>query len=286
MKILMPSSPLDPKSIDPDFAQEFEAARLHGFTVRFFDYDSFVSNCKEIKTHPDYQPKSIVDDTEPMIYRGWMLSPFQYQILQDFLGEKFRLINNVEQYKTCHYSPESYFYIQGHTPEAVWFKHPHEARGLLKHFKDHVILKDFVKSEKGNDRLFKIPVNTSNEELLEILEEFKDSRGSLFNEGFVFKQFEELKKYGEKTNEWRLFFLDKKLISASQNSNLEGMEKPDVSWLQLIVQEIPSRFFTIDIAEKEDGSWIIIETGDGQVSGLSPNQNALEFYANLKEALK
>jgi hypothetical protein len=39
-----------------------------------------------------------------------------------------------------------------------------------------------------------------------------------------------------------------------------------------------SFFYTIDFAEKIDGTWMVVETGDGQVSGLAPNQNPIGLY--------
>ena len=39
--------------------------------------------------------------------------------------------------------------------------------------------------------------------------------------------------------------------------------------------------YTIDFAELEDGSWKIIEAGDGSVSGLSDGQNYESFFRKL-----
>ena len=44
-------------------------------------------------------------------------------------------------------------------------------------------------------------------------------------------------------------------------------------------------FFVLDIAEKRDGGWILIEMNDGQMSGLSMNDPDI-FYKNLALALK
>ena len=45
-----------------------------------------------------------------------------------------------------------------------------------------------------------------------------------------------------------------------------------------------SPFYTIDYAELEDGSWKIIEAGDGGVSGLSPGQDAVAWYRSVYRA--
>lgn len=51
-------------------------------------------------------------------------------------------------------------------------------------------------------------------------------------------------------------------------------------------QFLDSRFYTIDYAELKDGSWIIIETGDGSVSGIPPKQDPEEFYISLCRIIK
>lgn len=44
-------------------------------------------------------------------------------------------------------------------------------------------------------------------------------------------------------------------------------------------------FFTVDIAKKSNGEWIIMELGDGQVSGLQ-EYNIKDFYIKLIKVLK
>lgn len=41
----------------------------------------------------------------------------------------------------------------------------------------------------------------------------------------------------------------------------------------------------MDVAKKENGNWIIMELGDGQVAGLPENASAKYYYNKLKEAL-
>ena len=39
-------------------------------------------------------------------------------------------------------------------------------------------------------------------------------------------------------------------------------------WIEAAVKKLESNFVTIDIARREDGKLIIMELGDGQVSGI------------------
>ena len=43
-------------------------------------------------------------------------------------------------------------------------------------------------------------------------------------------------------------------------------------------KSLGSPFYTIDYAETSDGCWKVIEAGDGQVSGLSENQDYGAFF--------
>jgi hypothetical protein len=46
---------------------------------------------------------------------------------------------------------------------------------------------------------------------------------------------------------------------------------------------VQSRFFTMDVARRLDGAWMIIELGDGQVAGLPEQADAGAFYRALAQ---
>ncbi|MEK6828834.1 MAG: ATP-grasp domain-containing protein [Nanoarchaeota archaeon] len=286
MKVLFPCHELEGTKVDDCFVEEHHATKLHMHDCYFFSHDEFVRG--KFKSNI---PQSTENGT-PIILRSWMLSVTQYEELFNKLKEKgYVLINTPEQYKNCHYFPSSYDYVKDLTSKAIFVKEWDES--VLQNVSDFFggkdfLMKDFVKSAKDVPGLFRMSGGISGTELLKKVEEFVEHRGKLFSEGLVFKEFVELKKYSDSTNEWRIFYYENRLISCSQNSNLkpESCKNPDPSFLKEIAFQIDSNFFTIDVAEKEDGGWMIIETGDGQVSGLSPGQNCLEFYAMMQEALK
>ena len=285
MKILFPCNPLDNKKVDEDYLQEHHAAKLQMHDCYFFDHDEFVMG--NFKSNIPQ-----VDDKTPLVLRGWMLNISQYKKLYDILlGLGYELINTPEQYKNCHHFPCSYDYVKELTSKAIFIKEwdADILQDVSNFFGDKsFLMKDYVKSAKGVPGLFEMPSGISGEELLEKVEKFVEHRGKLFSEGLVFKEFVNLKKYGDNVNEWRLFYYENRLISCSQNSNIkpEDCSHPNTNLVKKVAFQIDSNFFTIDVAEKEDGSWMIIETGDGQVSGLSPNQNCLEYYSEMEAQLK
>jgi dimeric dUTPase (all-alpha-NTP-PPase superfamily) len=287
MKILFPCHELDNKKVDDCYIEEHHAAKLQGHDCFLFDHDEFVrgnfkSNIPQL------------DDKASLVLRSWMLNLSQYEELYKTLDELgYVLINTPEQYKNCHHFPESYDYTKEHTSKAIFIKEwdADILQDISEFFGDKdFLMKDFVKSAKGVPGLFKMPTGISGEDLFKKVEEFVEHRGDLFSEGLVFKEFVDLKHYGENVNEYRLFFYERRLISSSQNSNVkEAHTNPStetIDFVKEIALEIDSNFFTIDIAEMENGEWMIIETGDGQVSGLSPGQNCLEYYAQMEASIK
>lgn len=288
MKILFPCHELDGKKVDDSYLEEYRSAKFQGNDCFLFNHDEFVIGKFESNI-----PK--VDDKTPLLLRSWMLSLEQYEELYGILEELgYALINTSEQYKNCHHFPESYDYIQGHTSKSIFIKSWDEdiLQDISNFFGEKdFIMKDFVKSAKGVPGLFKMPTGISGADLLEKVEKFVEHRGKLFSVGLVFKEFINLKKYEDNVNEWRLFFYNRTLISMSQNSNLKDLNHnapngETIDFVEEIACKIDSNFFTIDIAEMDNNSWIIIENGDGQVSGLSPNQNCLEFYTSIKDSVK
>jgi len=289
MKILFPRHEIDKKKVEDFYMEEHHAAKLQSHDCYTFDYDEFsMMGEKFISNIPQ------IDDESPLMLRCSMITVSQYEILYNLLKEMgYTLINTPEQYKNCHYFPASYDYTKKHTSRSIFIKKWDES--ILQDISDFFegksfLMKDFVKSAKGykDNSLFEMPGGISGEDLLKKVEEFVEHRGRDFVEGLVFKEFVDLKKYGNKSNEWRLFFYEKRLISCSQNSNLKPLEcsAPYTKIAEDVASQIDSNFFTIDIAEKEDGRWMIIETGDGQMSDTSPGQNCLEFYISMEGVLK
>jgi len=85
------------------------------------------------------------------------------------------------------------------------------------------------------------------------------------------------------TREFRVFFLDGEPIYSSPYWE-EGDYGTEMAPIQLFAQtarSIQSRFFTMDVAKKRDGTWIIMELGDGQVAGLPLKAEPQDFYKSL-----
>jgi len=277
MIFLLPCEPFNIKKPDADYKKEYDALNRMDFKVFLYDYDQFVEH-NQLISNIDF---SLNDE---IILRSWMLNIEQYKKLYTILNRNgLRLVNNPEQYLNCHYYPNVYDEIKQFAPKSLWFKDLSDISINIhrESLDSDIIIKDYVKSEKGHDDIFLLEKQMDNKQFCELVHKFKEFRGKHFNEGIVFKEFVKLKKYGEKANEFRIFVFKGRIISCSQNSDLGFGECPDTTFLIDIIEKIDSNYFTIDIAEKEDGSWIILECGDGQVSGLSNNQSEYIYYSNF-----
>ena len=281
LAILFPSDYFDKERVDEDLKKEYEVAVQTGFyNVILFSYDDwFNGRTVKLDKHPDKMTKAI--------YRGWMMTPEQYKAFYFALREQnVELMTSCRNYERLHAFPNIYPDIAEDTPPILVFPEGEkvdldEIKKRFNRFK----LKDYAKSVKGNSFPQCFTSDISEEEFRSWLEKFYQFRGELFTGGICIKKHVDLKKYGLKTNEFRVYYVCGNIISVCRNS-LQGNTTPEPSeeLLHKYIQ-LNSPFYTIDYAETEDGNWIIIETGDGQVSGLSEGQDYEAFYRALYHAL-
>jgi hypothetical protein len=271
MIFLLPSLDNTLRQVDPNFEGEYQTIKTLGSNVYLFDHDGFIYD-GNIKTNLPNQVEK-----KEVILRSWMLKPFEYENLWNFLNDKnYTLINNPEQYLNAHYYSRSYPLLKDiMAPSKILLNWDSETL-LNNKPSESFIIKDLVKSEKD---CFIIPVDNENIYLSKI-KEFIELRGKLFYPGLVFKKLMPLKKYDGKTNEIRCFIHRGSVLYIANNSNLDSFYV-DEKWLKLISEAIPkidSNFWTIDLAELENGDWFVLETGDGGVSGLPTGSKARVFY--------
>jgi hypothetical protein len=298
MRILFCSNPLNSKEVDPDYKSEYLAAKKVGLSIDLINFEDIIEN------NPQKAVKKIASSEveEIGIYRGWMLSPANYEKLyNELLLKGIRLINNPMNYKHCHYLPESYSKIMDYTPKSTWiekealntsFENLYELTKSFGH--NPVILKDYVKSCKHqwNDACY-IPDAADKENLNRVVRNFIELRGEDFEGGIIIREFVNLEFLTEhpKSNmplskEFRLFFLNHNLIQIfyywdEGEFDYELPSNDEIKELLNLSQTIESQFFTMDIAKTLDGKWIIVELGDGQVSGLPYNANLDNFYSGI-----
>lgn len=296
MKILFCSDPLYPNRPDMSYEDEAQAVLAAGLEYDLFSFekltreDDAVSALRRVKSS---------EPPELAIYRGWMLRPQAYRHLFAALQERgVHLINTPHAYQYCHYLPDSYDAIAQHTPSTVWLALPEcldmeRVVQKLARFGDNpLILKDYVKSRKHEwTEACYIPAASDRSAVERVVKRFLELQGDDLNEGLVFREFVPLQKIGTHsrsgmplTKEFRMFFFDNQVLHSS-NYWTEGDytgDGPPVEVFQRVAQQVQSRFFTMDVAQRMDGTWVIVELGDGQVAGLPDQTEASDFYQALK----
>lgn len=57
-------------------------------------------------------------------------------------------------------------------------------------------------------------------------------------------------------------------------------------WLKTRYENLKSPYYTVDYAELTDGRWVVIEAGDGSVSGLSEGQDYGQYFRALYQCFR
>ena len=271
---------------DSDYAEEYDYLKKRAVATYLFSLEDFQKD-NTLRIAPS-------GGMTTLIYRGWMITAEQYGVLYDALFDKgFRLINAPEQYRQCHHLPAWYGLLADNTAESVWtdgVPDEQEVLKLLKIFGNKpIIVKDYVKSRKHewNDACF-IPGAADIEKALQIVKNFVSRQEDDLVGGVVLREYLPLQMLGkhEKSlmpiaKEVRIFCYRHRPFAYIQYWS--GEKCSSISEFQGLIQlcsRLDSNFYTIDIAQQENGEWAIIEVGDGQVSGLQ-DCNAELFYDEL-----
>lgn len=240
------------------------------------------------------------------LWRGFMLSAERYALLHAELAAlRVHLVTSPTAYERALYYPLAYDALAPLSPPATWVpvpQHPPGSSIIPRSLFvaacneaaswpgcEFVMLKDYIKAAKEQGRFFKVAV----EEAAECACELVHARGSRFERGVVFKQWVQLAFYPGKqepkaTNEWRLWFCRCAMLSMHPNSFQSEVAPPPpaaaVDAAIAAATRLDSPFLAIDLAERDDGEWICLESNDGGASGPAPEQDLTAFWRMLRDA--
>ena len=297
MSLIFCADPLDRRRVDSMYEREAEAAQQAGLEYALLNFEALMDDQDALAATRRIAPAA---SPEVGVYRGWMLRPAAYEQLYEALAtHNIFLINAPLAYRHCHYLPESYPLIEGQTPRSIWLKlqdrlsieqimealHPFGEKPL--------ILKDYVKSRKHEwAEACYIPSAADRPAVERVVKRFLELQGPELNEGLVFREFvlfEPLATHAKSgmplIKEFRLFFLDgRRLLAAPYwETGAYGDLLPPADLFQEVARRVQSRFFTMDVARRLDGAWMIVELGDGQVAGLPEQADVGLFYRTLAQ---
>lgn len=299
MKIIFCADPIQTDSPDSMYIDEVAAATRAGLDFQLVDYSAIANDQNAARAVRDIP---VQKEIEPAVYRGWMLRASQYRILYDaLLSRGIKLVNNEKQYRHTHHLPENYHVIEPHTPKTIWIDTTGKNMDyamlmdmLIPFGSKPLILKDFVKSEKHywNQATY---ISSASDALAvkNTVERFLELRGDDLEGGLVFREFIDFEPVGDQprsgmplSKEYRIFFLDALPIMTVRYWDVEGYDEtlPPRDLFADMARNVRSRFFTMDVAQRSDGTWMIIELGDGQVAGLPDDADENAFYKKLAGA--
>lgn len=230
-----------------------------------------------------------------------MLRPEQYQAMYAALEAKNVVLRTTPiAYRTCHYLPESYGFLEGYTPTSVWMPLDASRRldretlaRLLAPFGNvPLVVKDYVKSRKHHwsEACF-IPSASDLDAVTRVARRFLELQDDELEVGLVFREVVPLEIVGTHPKsgmplaaEFRIFWKNgEALLSHRYWGDLTTFDTElPLDELRRIAVRIPSPFFTMDVALLRTGGFTVIELGDGQVAGLPEQSLAAAFYARMK----
>lgn len=280
--ILFPSGYSRINKVDEDLQREYDAVTNTGlYEICLFGYENWFRQGQLVLSHKPEKPTAAV-------YRGWMMKPEQYeQFYQKLYDNNIRLITPPEEYRKFHVFPNIYPLLSEDTAGMMTF--PEGSRidldAVRKRF-ERFMVKDYVKSVKGTKFPPYFDNKVTQSEFDNWMNVFYQYRGGLFTGGICIKEFLDLKKYQSRTNEYRVYYINHETAAVSRNSGQGTFTPEPPADLPAKYRNLSSPFYTIDYAELADGSWKIIEAGDGQVSGLSEGQDYEAFFRALYQCFK
>jgi hypothetical protein len=272
--LLVPADPLRPRRADEHFAAEAAAARDAGVTVAFIDHDALADpggGGPAVARVPDADAVAV--------YRGWMLRAAQYAELADALAARgVMLRTSAVQYRQAHELPGWYPALAPVTPQAVWtdgdgepgFRLACERLGA-----GPAVLRDYVKSMKHywHEAAY-IPDVADTVPAWKVAARFRELREDEFTGGFVLRRFEHFD-----SAEARTWWVSGACRLITPHPDTPGDPPPDIdlSPFTPLIRSLGLPFVTADLARRADGTWRVIELGDGQVSDRPATTGASAF---------
>lgn len=243
MRLLYPSDPFDKKRPDEQYAEECTAVVAAGLSVSLFSFEDFEVGA--------FRASPPLARDEPVLYRGWMLTPEAYgQLVAGIHAQGAVAVTSPVQYRHCHHLPQWYPALASHTSETRFFAADADfAQKLAGLDWPGYFIKDHVKSlNTGSGSLVDSP-----EQIAPLIERMRQYRGQVEG-GICVRRREDYLEESE-----RRYF-----VVRGRASGAEGEQVP--SLVSECARVIDSPFFSVDVVLRKDGVLRLVELGDGQVS--------------------
>lgn len=234
---------------------------------------------------------------KPLVIGRYSVLPFYKELEDDVKFNGYDLINTYSQFKYIADMQNWYQDLKEFTPY-TWFS---MQEYLADTYEGPVVLKGETNSRRDK---WKTHMFANNKD------EAREVNGRLLDDGLISQQQIYIRKYEPLVklidgvngmpipNEWRFFILYGQVIAdgfywstyaedIAEKMGVNGtIEAPFPGFIRNIVEKIgdKSNFYTIDIAQGQNGLWHVIELNEGQMSGLN-GIDRKRFYSNMRKVL-
>lgn len=249
---------------DRDTEEEYEAA-LHCWQQNLFQYRSDIPS-------------------DAIVFGRYSVLPYYEELEIELSKRNSYLVNSYKQHTYISDIMNYYEDIKDFTPKTytTWYDLESEFGWVLKG-------RTNSRKHQWNTMMYA----KDSKQIAEVAGRLLDDT-FIKEQGLVVREYVPLKRLDTGINglpiskEWRCFYIKDKLIAsgfywASHPECYPGEIPPEaLSYANNVAAIISKKtnFFVIDVAEKEDGGYIVIEINDGQMSGLSMISPST-FYLNL-----
>ncbi len=234
--LLLPADVLRPRRPDEHFAPEAAAARAAGLEVALVDHDALA----DVEAGADDAERAVARVPAgggEAVYRGWMLRSERYAEFARALARRgVALRTGADQYQRAHELPGWYPVLAPVTSQSVW------TTGGRRHDPD---VADAAAAWRVACR-------------------FRDLREDDFTGGFVLRRFEQFT-----SGEFRTWWMAGRCALTTPHPDTPDEQPPagvDLDLFAPLIESLGLPFVTLDLAQRTDGAWRVVELGDGQVS--------------------
>ena len=278
MLVLSESSPqLKHSASTVDLYKATEAAKIAGCKVYYIPQD--FSECEIAENAIWHIPEQ--DEPTLALWIGYIPLPEHYNDLYNAaLSKNIRLINSPEEYRTAMEFDKYYPLIENLTFNSGVFDSLEEIEKQKNSIEYPLFIKGTVQSLKSKG--IEACVANNSDELLKISKKIFSLKRRSLGKVIVreYKPLRHIRKTGlgfPIGREYRVFMYKNRIIEfgyywedTDELSELNPVEQKEIfSLCERVSKAVDVPYLSIDIGQKEDKEWIVIELGDAQFSGTS-----------------
>jgi len=284
--LLLCGDPLRPTRCDPHFAAQAAAARQLGSAVALLDHDALLAG------DADEAVRRVPRDLGAVRYRGWMIPGADYANLHTALAARgSRLLTPPPQSRPAHELPGWYATFAEVTPASRWIacaplRVPEPgalARAAAVLPPGAGVAKDYVKSRKHEwDQACYLPDLADTAAVHAVVSRLVELQEDALVGGIVLRAFESLR---QDVGEARVWWINGEPVLTTAHPDTPDLRPvPVLDRIRPLVRTLGCGFVTTDLAQRADGSWRVIEVGDGQVSDLPAGTDPAALLEPLTSA--